>query len=313
VQPVLIIAGPTAVGKSSLAVAVAETVGGEIVSADSRQVYRGLDIGTAKPSLADQERAPHHLVDVLDPGQPYSAGQFQRDARASIQEIQSRGLHVVVAGGSTLYVHGLVEGLADLPDVPADLVAELTMQAGTPAGRDALFAELDAADPEAASTLDPTKSQRLARLVGVLRVSGRPPSALWRERAVPPVPHHLVVLHRPRPVLYAAIDQRVNEMVTEGLEDEVFRLWETAPEAAPLLHATIGYQEILEARTSGHGRAWAVERIQRNSRRYAKRQLTWYRRYPAAQWLDAESHTPDAVLSAVAPWPQSPAAHADTR
>lgn len=299
-NPVLILAGPTAVGKSSLAQAVATDVGAEIVSADSRQVYRGLDVGTAKPSAAEQAAVPHHLIDLLVPGASYSAGQFLDDARAVIAEIQSRGRPVVVVGGSTLYVHALVEGLADLSPLAPELTRALTASATTEEGREALYAELAAADPAAAATLDPTKSQRLVRFVGLLRETGQLPSRLWDEAHVPGVPHRLMVLDRPRDELYRRIDRRVETMMDEGLLDEVRRL--RGEDGRALLNATIGYRELAAYLDGEIDLDRAVSLIQRNSRRYAKRQLTWYRRYEDAIWLDARSATLADVLGEL-PWP----------
>lgn len=303
--PVLVVAGPTAVGKSRLALDVAEAVGAEVVSADSRQVYRGLDVGTAAPSAADRARVPHHLVASLAPGEPYSAGQFLRSLGQTLADLRARRVPAVVVGGSTLYVEAIVRGLADLPALPDAVAAPLAEAAASPEGRDRLYAELAVADPDAAATLDPTKSHRLARLVGLLRHTGRPPSELWRERAVPPAPHVLVVLDRPREELYRRIDRRVDRMVADGLEDEVRRLYARGDRVRPLLRATIGYREVVGVLEGRHDWDEAVRLIKRNSRRYAKRQLTWYRRYPDALWLDARTATAGSLLDAVAPWPRS--------
>ena len=304
-SPALVIAGPTAVGKSGLALGVAEAVGGEVVSADSRQVYRGLDVGTAKPTREERDRVPHHLLDVVEPGAPYSSGRFRVDCAQAITEISGRGNPAVVVGGSTLYVEAIVRGLADLPPVPAPLRDALAEDAASAEGRARLYAELRAADPDAAATLDPTKSHRLARLVGLLRHTGRRPSDLWAEAHVPPVPHVLVVLDRPRAELYGRIDRRVDQMMADGLAEEVRALYDQGEPVRSLLRATIGYREIVGAIEGEHDIGEAVRLVKRNSRRYAKRQLTWYRRYPDALWLDARTATAASVLGAVAPWPRS--------
>ena len=298
-HPVLILAGPTAVGKSSLAMKVAHAVGGEIVSADSRQVYRGLSIGTAKPSASDRQRIPHHFLDILDPGQPYSAGQFAEDARHAIHAIQTRGNVPIVTGGSTLYVHALVAGLADLPPLAPSTLRDVEAEASTAEGREALFAELLAADPTTADTLDATKTQRLIRFVGLLREHGSLPSEAWRH-AQPGIPHELVVLERPRPELYQRINARVKEMIDQGLVEEVQRLAGSAPHALPLLQATIGYREVLTHLAGEGSEAHMIERIQTHSRRYAKRQLTWYRRYDHARWLSAGTERTLQELTALA-------------
>lgn len=301
----LVIAGPTAVGKSSLAMGVAERTGAEIVSADSRQVYRGLDVGTAKPTVEEQSRVPHHLLDVVDLGARASAGWFRECCEITITDIKSRERPIVVAGGSTLYVHALVEGLADLPTVARSLETELLGQTETPEGRQSLYQELAEADPETAATLDPSKTHRLVRFVGVLRQTGRRPSALWAERAQAPLPVDLVVLDRSRDELYARIDKRVVDMIEAGLLEETARALAASPAARGTLEATIGYRELLPVLEGTRELDEAVRLIQRNTRRYAKRQLTWYRRYPDAIWLDARTATVETVLEAVAPWPKS--------
>lgn len=294
-------AGPTGVGKSALALEVARRVGGEILSADSRQLYRGMDVGTAAPTSEDRALVPHHGLDLLDPGERATAGAFRDFAECVVEDIHGRGRPLVVVGGSTLYVHALVEGLADLPAVERDLEGRLMDQINN-GGSQRLFDELRAVDPAAAATLDPTKTHRLVRLVGVLRQTGRTPSALWEETARPPLPARLVVLDRPREELYRRIDRRVERMIEDGLVEEVRRLAED-PSARSTLKATIGYRELLPVLEGDRPMSEAVRLIQRDSRRYAKRQLTWYRRYEDATWLDARTATADDVLRAVAPWP----------
>ena len=304
-DPVLVLAGPTAVGKSSLALAVAEAVGAEIVSADSRQVYRGLDVGTATPPPLDRERVVHHLVNDLDPAASFSAGQFRNVFFHAITDVNGRGGATVVVGGSTLYVHALVRGIADLPALRPGTERTLRAEGASAEGRERLFRELQRADPEAAATLDPSKSQRLVRLVGLLRDTGRPPSELWEEGHREPVPHRLVVLDRPRAELYDRIDRRVDAMLEAGWVEEVDALLGRGPAVRALLDATIGYREIAAVLDGTLERAEAVRLIKRNTRRYAKRQLTWYRRYDEAVWLDARTATVADVLEAAAPWPSN--------
>ena len=299
------LAGPTAVGKSALAVDVARAVGAEIVSADSRQVYRGLEIGTAAPTEHERRGIPHHLMGVLDPDVPVSAGWYQTQARRVIADCWQRGRPVVVVGGSTLYVHALVAGLADLPDVSPETERQLAAELREPEGAERLYRELLDADPEAAGTLDPTKTQRLLRLVGLSRTADVRVSDLWRDGAPEPVPSRLVVLDRPRAELYDRINARVDAMMASGLEGELSNVLERWPGAGATLRATIGYRELLSAAGAGEPTTDAVATIQRNSRRYAKRQLTWYRRYEDAQWMDAATTTSAQVLGAVSPWPFS--------
>ena len=258
--------------------AVADSVGGEIVSVDSRQVYRGLDLGTAKPSREDLDRVPHHLIDEADLDTPLTAGTFAALANARIDEITARGSTPILVGGSTLYLHAIAHGIADLP--PAIRLNPLEL--ATPESRKALYDELAAADPRAAATLDPTKTQRLARLVGVLRETGVPPSEHWDR--MPPPRHAIrpVVLTRPRPELYARIEHRVDNMISGGLVEENRALLARGirMDRPPL--NTIGYQEVVPYLEGEIDQAEMVRLIKRNTRRYAKRQLTWFRRqgYP---------------------------------
>ena len=295
-MPILVLTGPTGVGKTALALDVAERLGTDILSADSRQVYRGLDIGTAKPTPEERARVPHRWVDALDVGEPTSAGAFAREADRHVATCRSEGRLAFVVGGSTLYVDAVVRGLARLPDVPTDVASEAVAEATTPGGRERMFAELERADPEAAATLDPTKSHRLARLVGLLRTTGRAPSALWAEGAPPPRDVRLVVLDRPREDLYRRIEARVEDMLAAGLVDENRRLLAAGHRLDTPPLRTIGYHEPIRFLEGEIDEAEMVRLLKQNTRRYAKRQLTWLRRYPGAVWLDAASATVDDVL-----------------
>ena len=301
----LILAGPTGVGKSELAVAIAERVGAEVVSADSRQLYKGMSIGTAAPTARQRARVAHHGIDLLDPGERVSAGRGYRIVAGAIAAISSRGHPSIVVAGSTLYVEALVRGLSDVPGVPPDIEAELERIAQTEVGARKLYEELRSADPAAAKTLDATKTQRLVRYVGALRATGQPPSSYWERMSLPAIPHHLVILTRPRKELYERIERRVDRMVQEGLVDEAHALWASGPETYRTLSATIGYRELLPVFSGDQSLSQAIALIKRNTRRYAKRQLTWYRRYPDAHWLDARSASAEAVLAITAPWPDA--------
>ena len=301
--PVLIMAGPTAVGKTTLAVSVAEAVGAAVVSADSRQVFRGMTVGTASPTAEDRERVPHRLFGELEPASAYSAGSYRDDCQSAITELHRTGIPALVTGGSTLYIHALVRGIADLPALTPDVLEHVQAEAQDPQGRSALFAELSRADPEGARTLDPTKSQRLVRLVGLLRQTGTPPSELWERGRRPPLPHRLIVLDRPRSELYHRIDERVDVMFAEGIMDETRDLLSAGPGVRALLDSTIGYREVAAMLDGSLTETEARRLIKRNTRRYAKRQLTWFRRYDEAVWLDARTASVEEVLAAAAPWP----------
>lgn len=303
--PVLILAGPTAVGKSELALRVAEAVGANILSVDSRQLLRGFDVGTAKPSPADLARCRHFGIDESPPDHQWTSGGYLEVVDYAITESRENARPLVATGGSTLYIDAVLRGLPDLSPVPEEIRQQVEADLASPGGTATLFAELQAADPSSASTLDPTKTHRLARWVGVLRATGRPPSEQWENRQPPVSNPSLVVLDRPRDELYARINARVDQMMRDGLLDEVRALLTQGPAVRRNLLATIGYRELVPVIEDQEALDDAMERIKRNTRRYAKRQLTWFRRYPEAVWLDARTATVDSVLQAAAPWPET--------
>jgi tRNA dimethylallyltransferase len=282
--PFLVLTGPTAVGKTGVSLELAERTGAEIVSADSRQVYRGLDIGTAKPSAEERARVRHHLVDELDVGEPWSAGRFAEAANGRIREILARGRVPLVVGGSTLYLEALVHGLAEVP--PGDPEVRRALTAQVAADPVALFEELRRVDPQGAETLDPTKSQRLVRALEVFRTTGRPWSSFFEARQPPPYRYRVVVLTREREELYRRIERRVDEMIERGLVEENRRLLEDGHRLDTNPLRTIGYQEPLAFLEGQISFEEMVRRLKRNTRRYAKRQLTWFRRRAEYEWVD---------------------------
>lgn len=292
---VLAITGATASGKSALALEVADACGGEIVSVDSRQVYAGLGIGTAAPSPQDQARVRHHLVGTQDPASPLSAGAYARLVGDCIDEIRGRGATPILVGGSTLYLEAVAHGLSPATEVEIDASA-LRDALATEAGRAELLAELQAADPAAAATLDASKTQRLGRLVGLLRATGQPPSALWAERTQPRHPVDVLVLDRPREELYARIERRVDAMLDAGLIEENRRLLSQGLRLDQNPLRTIGYAEVIALLEGQIDATEMVRLLKRNTRRYAKRQLTWLRRRDYA-WIDAASASPESVLA----------------
>lgn len=287
-RPVVMILGPTAVGKSALALSLAERLEGEIVSADALQVYRGLDVGTAKPTAEERRRVPHHLIDVLDPDQPYSAGEFARRARAAIEEMHGRGREALVAGGSGLYLRALAEGISPVPRGDPEVRAELRRRLGEE-GLEPLAAELERVDPATAARIAPGDSQRLLRALEVARVSGRPLSA-WiarqpfgRER----FPSIKLGLTLPRTILYDHIAERALRMVERGWVEEVARLLEQGIGRDAAAFQAIGYRQIAAHLLGERSLESAMEETIRATRRFAKRQLTWFRRERDVEWHDA--------------------------
>lgn len=289
--------GPTASGKSAYAIALAGRLGGEIVSVDSALVYRGLDIGAAKPTRAEQALAPHHLVDLREPWQPYSAAEFATDARAAIDGIVARGRLPILAGGTGLYFRALLEGLSDMPQADEALRAAITAEAQV-RGWAALHAELARVDPAAAARIHATDAQRIQRALEVYRLSGRPISAWQRDAAGPRLPLNVLklVLAPPRrDDLHARIEARFDAMLAAGFLDEV-RALRALPELRahpraldlPALRA-VGYRQAWEhldgASTPAEFRARAIAA----TRQLAKRQFTWLRGELDARWFDPTS------------------------
>ncbi|MCH7977086.1 MAG: tRNA (adenosine(37)-N6)-dimethylallyltransferase MiaA, partial [Bacteroidetes bacterium] len=222
--PFLVLAGPTGVGKTVLSLTMAKRIGAEIISADSRQVFRGMDIGTAKPSVDELKAIPHHFINERDLGNPWSAGRFAEDANIRIGSMLRRGAVPLVVGGSTLYLEALVHGLAKIPDSDPAIRAQLNEQVSMPEGAQKLFEELQRVDPEGAETLDSTKTQRLVRALEVYRATGEPWSSFFARAEPPPYRYRIVVLTRPRAGLYARIEARVDAMLDAGLLEEKRRL-----------------------------------------------------------------------------------------
>ncbi|QCO67341.1 tRNA (adenosine(37)-N6)-dimethylallyltransferase MiaA [Luteimonas yindakuii] len=309
--PALAIMGPTASGKTALALELAERHGGEIVSVDSALVYRGLDIGAAKPDADEQARVPHHMLDLRDPWQGYSAAEFAADARRAIGDILARGRLPILAGGTGLYFRALLEGLSDMPPADPAVRAELAAEAAD-VGWPAMHARLADVDPEAAARIHATDPQRIQRALEVHRLSGRPISAWQRERpAGPGLPcrvQRVVVAPADRGVLHARIARRFDAMLDAGFLDEVHRLRalprlrdHPAPLDLPALRA-VGYRQAWEHLDGLCDAGTFRERAIAATRQLAKRQYTWLRGDPGLHWFDPASDAHalhDAVAAAL--------------
>ena len=295
----LCIVGPTATGKTRLSVALAQRLGAEIVSCDSMQLYRGMDVGTAKPTAQEMGGVPHHMIDCLDPREEFSVSRYVELADRCVQDILARGKPVIVVGGTGLYVDSLVAGREFAPFPQTGRREALTARAEKE-GIEPLMEQLRAVDPEAAESIHPSNQKRVIRALEVYLETGKTITQHNREtRSRPPKyrPVWIGLDYVNRSALYARIDARVDEMFAQGLVDEVRRLLEGGvPERATSMQA-IGYKE-LTAFLRGEGTEDAArEQIKLASRRYAKRQRTWFRRNPAVHWIDMPD-TPDfgAVL-----------------
>ena len=286
--PVVVILGPTATGKTALGVELAERLGGEILNADALQAYRHLSIGTAKPSPEELRRVRHHLLDVLEPDQRFSAGEFARRAREVITELRSRGQVPFVVGGSGLYLRALLEGISPIPPGDPEVRAELEDRLAAE-GLPALYAQLQVADPATAARLGAGDTQRILRALEVARVTGRPLSAWIADQPFGEqrLPALRIGLTLPRNVLYHRISERVERMLAAGWVQEVAKLLAAGwPPEAPAFQA-IGYRQLVRHVRGELTLNQATEDIVRETRRFAKRQMTWFRREPRIRWLDA--------------------------
>ncbi|RSK47182.1 tRNA (adenosine(37)-N6)-dimethylallyltransferase MiaA [Hymenobacter rigui] len=284
----LVISGPTAVGKTALCVQLARQLGTEIVSADSRQFFRELSIGTAKPTPEEMQGVPHHFINSHSITEEYNAGRFEQEALALLQELFQRHRVVILTGGSGLYLQAVTEGFDALPAVdPAvrqQIKAEL--EAG---GLEPLVAELARLDPVTHARIDRQNHQRVVRALEISRGTGRPFSSFHGQTAAErPFRTVKIALNRSREELYERIDQRMDQMLAEGLEAEARALY-------PYRHhnalQTVGYKELFDYFEGQYDYTEAVRLLKRNSRHYAKRQLTWLRRDEEYQWLHPEQLT----------------------
>lgn len=286
-EKLFVITGPTASGKTHLGVLLAQALNGEVVSADSMQIYRGMDIGTAKPSCEEQAGVPHHMLDVIDPKESYSVSAYVEAADKCIQDILSRGKLPIVVGGTGLYIDALIRGGSFPPPEDSPLRERLTLEYEQDGGV-SLWAKLQAVDPISAKILHPNDKRRVVRALEVFSLSGVP-IGMHNKASKEQKPRYealkVALNATDRADLYARIDQRVDIMMQEGLEDEFLALLAQGPGAVGTAMQAIGYKELLRAHQGEITQAQAIDQIKQESRRYAKRQLSWFRRDPNIHWL----------------------------
>jgi len=297
-QKLVAVVGPTATGKTALGIALARTLGGEIVGADSRQVYRHMDIGTAKPTPEERSLAPHHLIDVVDPDQEFSLAQYLEQAGAALEDVWSRGKQPLLVGGSGQYVWALLEGWR-VPRLPPqrELRRELEERAARQ-GAEALHRELAQVDSKAAARIDPRNVRRVIRALEVHKATGRPIS-YWQEKGPPPWQTLILGLTCPRQELYQHIDARVDAMMEEGLVDEVRGL--LAGGYSPSLPSLsgIGYSQVCQHLAGELDLATAVARIKTATHRLARQQYTWFRLDDRRiRWLEGADAVDEAMALA---------------
>ena len=282
-RPVFL-AGPTAVGKSEIALRLAERIGGEIISVDSMQVYRGLDIGTAKPSPTERDRVPHHLIDIRDLNESFDAAQFVRLAQEAVEKIQSRGKIPVFCGGTGLYVRAFLSGLGEAPAANPELRAELDALPF-----EVLLRELRERDPAAYEKIDKQNPRRVIRAVEVIRLSGKKFSeqrAEWKSEAPRQKSGAIFCLTRRVEDLQARINARVEEMFARGLVEETRELLRRGLAENKTAMQAIGYRQVAEHLRGGRSLAETIDLVKICTRQFAKRQLTWFRRHGNCRWME---------------------------
>ena len=285
-QPIFL-AGPTAVGKSAIALALVEKIGGEIVSVDSMQVYRGLDIGTAKPTADERARVSHHLIDVCDLTEAFDAAQFIRLAQKVVAEIQSRSKTPVFCGGTGLYFKAFLDGLGDAPATEAKLRAELEA-----APLEKLLEELRARDPATFEKIDRQNPRRVVRAVEVIRLTGKKFSEQrsdWNTHHSPLAIRHFYCFTRPAADMHARINTRVDEMFRRGIVAETEQLLKHGLAGNKFAMQAIGYRQVVEHLRGERGLAETIELVKTRTRQFAKRQLTWFRRHGNCEWIELKA------------------------
>ncbi|MGJ0428430.1 tRNA (adenosine(37)-N6)-dimethylallyltransferase MiaA [Methylobacter sp.] len=279
--PAIFLMGPTASGKTALAVQLAQTLNGEIISVDSALVYRGMDIGTAKPTLAERGGIPHYLIDILDPAESFSTGQFRDQALRLMAEITERGKLPILVGGTMLYFNALNSGLAVLPEADEAVRAKLDQELEA-FGKEALHARLAQVDPEAAARIHPNDPQRIQRALEVYEISGRPMTSFFEEDLAQDIPYQkikLIIAPPDRKILHDIIAQRFRNMLEQGLVKEVEALFERGDltEKMPSIRA-VGYRQVWSYLLGEYDYDTMVEKGIVATRQLAKRQFTWLRR-----------------------------------
>jgi tRNA dimethylallyltransferase len=286
-NPLIVLVGPTAVGKSAVAIRLAQQHRSEIVSADSRMVYRGMDIGTAKPGPADRADVVHHLIDVAAPDEPFSAGRFKILAAAVIERMQREGKVPIIVGGTGLYVKLLLHGLWEGPEADWPF-REGLYEDERREGAGHLHQRLKTIDPDSALAIKPQDRSKLVRAIEVYEKTGRPISDHHREHRFSEKPYEaiLIGLRRSRDDLYRRIEARVDQMMADALVEEVRGLIEKGYSAELPSMKGLGYRQIVGYLKGEYDQAEAVDRLKRDTKHYAKRQFTWFNRDPSIRWID---------------------------
>ncbi|MCH9608895.1 MAG: tRNA dimethylallyltransferase [Chlamydiales bacterium] len=303
-KKVILLSGPTACGKSALAILLAELLGGEIISADSMQVYRGMDIGTAKVSKEEQEHIPHHLIDIRDVQEDFNVVDFYYEARQCCESILARDKVPIICGGTGFYFHtflyGPPSGPPSVPEIRHEIEMEMQVR-----GSQSLYEELKRADPEYAETITPNDKHKIIRALEIIHLTGEKVSALeWKEKALlKDYACHCWFIYRPRSLLYPIIDARCEQMLELGLIDEVKELDKKGLKNNLSAAQAIGYRQCLDyLETSQTEEEYArfVTQFKTASRKLAKRQFTWFRKEQIFKWINVDIHDPETVAEIIA-------------
>ena len=292
-QPLIIIAGPTAVGKTALSVALAKRIGGEVISADSMQVYRGMDIGTAKVTEEETCGVPHHMIDVLDPKEPFNVMTFRSMVKDWIRDVSARGRVPVLVGGTGFYIQSVLYDVQFEEDASSEELRRTLEQEAALQGAERMHERLKALDPEAAETIHPNNIKRVVRALEYSLSTGRKISDHNREQRQRSSPYRFLfyVLTMDRAALYRRIDLRVDQMMEQGLLEEVKRLRDEGVTSDMVSMQGLGYRQIFDYLEGIATLEEAVERIKKETRHFAKRQLTWFRREPEARWINVSEYS----------------------
>ncbi|MBM4127180.1 MAG: tRNA (adenosine(37)-N6)-dimethylallyltransferase MiaA [Nitrospira sp.] len=300
-RPLVVILGPTAVGKSHVAIQVATHFATEVLTADSRQAYRGMDLGTDKPSADDRQGVPHRLIDLADPNEAFNAGWYRRAALAEIERLYAAKQLPLVVGGTGLYIRALVHGLCPAPPADPSLRAELK-KLSEEQGRDRLYAELAEADPEAAARVHPNDESKIIRALEVHRLTGVPMSSAHQQHGFHEAPFTalLIGLQRSKEALYRRIEERIDWQLAHGMVKETRSLLDRGYSRHLGAMKGLGYRHVAAHMAGEYDETEMVRLFKRDTRRFAKRQMTWFRKEPGIHWLSiAQDETPEQTTRRV--------------
>lgn len=295
-KPLVVVLGPTAVGKTAIGIQLCQKLNGEIVSGDSMLVYKGMDIGTAKPSIEERQGIPHHMIDIMDPSEEYNVVEFQEKATCVIEDIQQRGKIPVLLGGTGLYIRAIIEGYQFSPANSNNVFRQQLQEEACEFGNMYVWQKLKAIDPVTAARLHPNDQRRIIRAIEVYHDTGLPLSAQYAATYKTPYKLALIGLTMPREMLYQRIDDRVDIMISDGLEQEVRRLLQEGYHPEMLAMKGLGYRQMIDYINGEYDLAEAIYLIKRDTRHFAKRQMTLFKKIDGIEWYDVSQYLSKTAL-----------------